>query len=86
MRRSQRFHSSSSDAPQQTGKFQKGDTVHKAIMERGLRTKGIFTVADSRADASGSYIKYRLKKADGTLYNNGEWFRERDLKLESQRG
>jgi len=46
----------------------------------GTRSKGLFTIYKSRANAGG-WFEYQLKQSDGTLYNNGEWFREKDLRL-----
>ncbi|KAF2789868.1 hypothetical protein K505DRAFT_365228 [Melanomma pulvis-pyrius CBS 109.77] len=74
------------DAPDQTSNIGKQDTVRMSIIANGTRKKGTFVVGESRCHASGAYWEYRLVDADGTLYKNGAWIREKDLRLEKKYG
>jgi hypothetical protein len=53
-----------------------------AIIDRGVRTKGVFKVHKARLHSSRAYVEYQLFESDGLLLNNGAWVRERDLKME----
>lgn len=58
--------------------------VHMSIIEGGIRTKGVFTVAKGRLHPSGSYYEYQLVDARGSLYKNGAWIREKQLRMEKR--
>ncbi len=58
--------------------------VHMSIIECGIRTKGIFTVAKGRLHPSGAYYEYQLLDTGGSSYKNGAWIREKQLRLESR--
>jgi len=53
------------------------------MIEGGIRTKGIFTVAKGRLHPLGAYYEYQLLDASGS-YKNGTWIREKQLRLESR--
>lgn len=57
-----------------------------ALMERGTRTKGIFTVSTGRLHSSRAYWEYQLVDAEGRPFRNGAWIREKDLKTERRSG
>ncbi|KAF1948218.1 hypothetical protein CC80DRAFT_556529 [Byssothecium circinans] len=70
------------NALMQTGKYEKGDIVHMAIVERGVRTKGTFTVARARYNSSGDFHEYQL--TDDKKKGTGVWVREKALKLQEK--
>lgn len=56
-----------------------------SLLEQGTRRKGIFTVAKGRLHSSGAYYEYQLVDANGRAYKNGEWIREKQLRMEKAR-
>ncbi|KAF2732831.1 hypothetical protein EJ04DRAFT_565697 [Polyplosphaeria fusca] len=64
-----------------TPKYEVNDVVHMSIIQGGARTKGTFTVERSRYSQSQRSCQYRLIDVhSGSLYNQGEWVRERFLR------
>ncbi|KAF2466509.1 uncharacterized protein BDR25DRAFT_75836 [Lindgomyces ingoldianus] len=72
------------NALDQSGRFEKRDTVHMSMIQSGVRTKGTFKVAKGRLNKSKSYWEYQLEDGDGRPYKNGAWIREKDLKMEKR--
>ncbi|KAJ4300762.1 hypothetical protein N0V90_002850 [Kalmusia sp. IMI 367209] len=68
-------------APNAAGRFNKRDAVHMSLIENGARTKGSFTISKGRLHPSG-YWEYQLADSNGTLYKNGAWIREKELRIE----
>jgi hypothetical protein len=70
----------------QSGRFGKRDVVHMSLIERGVRTKGVFSVSKGRLHTSKAFYEYQLVDGEGRPYKNGAWIREKDLRMEAKRG
>ena len=55
-----------------------------SIIEGGVRTKGIFTIAKARYNSAKAFHEYQLLDRNGQSYLRGAWVRERDLRLEQK--
>ena len=54
-----------------------------SIIEGGIRSKGVFTIAKGRLHPSGAYYEYQLLDSSGSSYKKGAWVREKYLRGES---
>ncbi|KAF2634568.1 hypothetical protein P280DRAFT_236811 [Massarina eburnea CBS 473.64] len=70
------------NAVMQGKKFKVNDVVHMSVVEHGIRTKGIYTVAKVGYNKEGAYPQYQLTDKEGRT--GSAWVRENKLKLQKR--